>query len=180
MKQGQSKLKGNSFEVKISKELSSWISHGTREDLLDRTSNSGGKATMHKKAGRFFGNIAGDLMAVGVDGHKLTDYFVIELKHQNEQNLNITNLIFQSADSGITVYWKKLLEECKTTKKYPMLIFRQNSRPIYMALCQQGVQLLQCQSYITTIIKLPAKNMHLIPFTVFLTKVTPDHLTIKP
>ena len=179
MKPGHGKQKGNAFENKIAKELRLWLTKGAREDIFDRTSNSGGKATVHHKAGRFFGNLAGDLMAVGVEGHKLTSIFVIELKHQNEENLNLLNLIFQTADNGIIAYWKKLLAECDIVKKIPMLIFRQNSRAIYIALSKDGINLFQCAAFITASIKLPKTNLYLLPFTTFLTQVSPDRLT-KP
>ena len=78
-------------------------------DIFDELPNSGGKATVHHKTGRFFGNLAGDLMAVGSGDHKLTSIFVIELKHQNEENLNLLNLIFQTTDNGIIAYWKKVV-----------------------------------------------------------------------
>lgn len=179
MKPGQSKPKGNAFENKIAKDLSLWLTNGERADLLERSSNSGGKATAHRKAGRDFTNIAGDLMAVGVEGHVLINQFVIELKHQNETGLNVSNLIFQTATDGLIAYWKKLLTECHAHHKIPMLIFRQNSRPIYMILCNEGIKLFNCAAIVVAVIRQPKKNMNIIPFQTFLNITNPNSLTIQ-
>lgn len=176
MKPGTSKNKGNNFENKIAKILSLWLSNGKQADLLERAPTSGAKATIHKKAGRNFTNIAGDIISVHEDGMKLVRRFVIELKHQSEESLNVVNLVFQTADSGITAYWQKLLGECATSNKFPMLIFRQNSRPIYLALCQDGVKLLDCGKLIRVIVKQPGKNLYILPLELFLKKITPVKL----
>lgn len=179
MKPGQSKPKGNAFENKIAKELSLWLTHGKRADLLERSSNSGGKATVHRKAGRDFTNIAGDLMAVGAEGHQLINHFIVEIKHQNEINLNVSNLIFQTATDGLVAYWKKLLGECQAHHKIPMLIFRQNSRPIYIILCNEGIKLFNCAATVTAVIRQPKKSMNIIPFQTFLNIANPSVLIVQ-
>lgn len=176
MKPGTSKAKGNSFENKIAKALSLWLTHNKRQDVLERSPASGGKATAHGKVGKSFASIAGDIMAVAEEGLILTNQFVIELKHQNEINLCIDNLIFQTAQSGIVSYWEKLLQECQQHKKFPILIFRQNSRPILIALCSVGIKKLQCGHLIHAIIKRPGKNMNIIHFETFLKKVSSKYL----
>lgn len=177
LKPGRSKQKGNSFENKIAKELSKWLTLGVRQDVLERSPASGGKATAHSKAGRNFQTIAGDIIAVAEEGILLTNMFVIELKHQSAESLCVDNLIFQTAQAGIVAYWEKLLGECKQYKKFPMLIFRQNSRPILIALCPYGIQMLECGKLVHAIIRRPYRSMNVIDFDTFLTKVSPSKIS---
>lgn len=169
---GKSKSKGNSFENKIAKMLSLWLTDNQRQDVLERSPASGGKATAHGKAGRNFQNIAGDIIAVAEEGMPLTNSFVIELKHQAETSLCVDNLIFQTAQNGVVAYWEKLLGECQQYSKFPMLIFRQNSRPMLIALCQYGVHIFECGKLVHAIIRRPQRSMNIIHFDTFLKKVS--------
>lgn len=178
MKPGQSKSKGNQFENQIAKALSLWLTQNQRSDVLDRSPASGGKATAHKKAGRNFQSIAGDIISVDELGLPLTTQFVIELKHQHADSLNIANLIFQTSDAGLVAYWQKLVDECHPNR-LPMLIFRQNSRPVYIALCREGVRRFQCDTLVRALVKQPRKNMYLFPFDHFLHKVSPARLQTR-
>lgn len=176
MKPGTQKAKGNSFENSIAKILSKWLTHGHRLDVLERSPGSGAKATVQLKAKKAFHTIVGDLISVHEESLPLINNFVVELKHQNETNLAISNLIFQTASTGIVTYWNKLLGECKTTQKLPMLIFRQNSRPILIALCTHGVKKFECSTLVQAIIRQPTKSMYIINFDQFLENVKPEKL----
>lgn len=173
---GRSKSKGNAFENKVAKMLSLWLTNNARQDVLERSPASGGKATAHSKAGRNFQTIAGDIIAVAEEGMVLTNSFVVELKHQNADNLSIDNLIFQTAQNGIVAYWEKLLKECQQYNKFPMLIFRQNSRPVLIALCPYGVHMLECGKWVHAIIRRPQRSMSILYFDKFLAKVSSKKL----
>lgn len=146
MRAGGSKQKGNSFENKTAKELSQWLTFGKREDVLIRSQNSGGRATMLSYSGRNFMSQAGDICAVEQEGLPLTEVFIIECKHYSD--LAVDGLIFRSRKDGITAHWNKLLKECETYKKLPLYIARQNNRPTLVGMSQKGIDLFDLESYV--------------------------------
>lgn len=145
MRAGGSKQKGNNFENEISKILSRWLTEDQRSDVLERSPASGGKFTSHQKQHRDFGNIAGDLIAVAEEGMHLISQFVVEIKHRNDAGINAESLIYRTSETGLISFWKKLLQECVQTQKLPMIVFKQNNRPILIGLCDQGVELFKLQ-----------------------------------
>lgn len=176
MRAGGQKAKGNAAEIAVAKLLSSWLTHGQRQDVLERSPASGAKFTSHQKRQRDFGNIAGDLIAVAEEGNRLISRFVIEVKHRNEEGININGLVFRTSESGVIAFWKKLLLECKQTQKLPMLIFKQNNRPLLLGLCKEGVELFEYQKHNHAVFKIGSKSMYLSPFMEFLVKANPDVL----
>jgi hypothetical protein len=72
--------KGADFERDISRTLSLWWSHGERDDIFWRTSMSGGRATVRRKAGKATAYQAGDITATDPIGAPLIKATVIELK----------------------------------------------------------------------------------------------------
>lgn len=73
-------MKGSAFEREICKQLSRWWSHGERDDIFWRSSQSGGRATQRSKKGlRTFG-CYGDITAVDPIGQPLLQFVTIELK----------------------------------------------------------------------------------------------------
>jgi hypothetical protein len=72
--------KGADFERDISRTLSLWWSHGERDDIFWRTSMSGGRATVRRKAGKETAYQAGDITATDPVGAPLIKATVIELK----------------------------------------------------------------------------------------------------
>jgi len=146
MRSGGAKQKGNNFENKTAKDLSLWLTRGKREDVLIRSQNSGGRATMLSYSGRNFMSQAGDICAVEQAGLPLTEVFVIECKHYSD--LGVDGLIFRTRKDGITAHWAKLLKECETYKKLPFYIARQNNRPTLVGLNQSGISLFNLESYV--------------------------------
>jgi len=72
--------KGGAYERELSTKLSLWWSNGKRDDLIWRTSTSGGRATIRGKKGkRTFGSY-GDLHAVDPLASDLFLVFTIEAK----------------------------------------------------------------------------------------------------
>jgi hypothetical protein len=129
MKSGGSKQKGSSFEREICKKLSLWISDGKSDDLFWRSAMSGGRATVRTKKGRTTASGHGDITAVTPEGNVLTDHFVIECKHLKTMGLD-QYVYRQGPLVGI---WNKLKKECGNDKK-PMLIFKENRKPILVGL----------------------------------------------
>lgn len=178
MKAGGSKAKGNQMENRIAKELSLWLTGNEFQDVLERSPMSGGKFTMHRKKDRNVTNIVGDLIAVSSLGQPLVDQFVIEIKHQNEQNINLINLIYQNYSScGLLNYWRKLLTECAQTQKLPMLIFRQNLRPDIIMLCQKGVELFDYKRVAHCVIRVDSKLIYFSTFEAFKSNADPAKLS---
>jgi len=73
-------MKGSDFERYIAKTLSKWWTDNEREDIFWRTSQSGGRATTRKKAGKTTANQDGDLCATDPIGQPLINLTSIELK----------------------------------------------------------------------------------------------------
>jgi hypothetical protein len=141
MRAGGAKAKGNSFEIEIAKLLSKWLTNSERSDVLERSPGSGAKYTALQKRKLDFNAIAGDLIAVDGPGFPLINSFVIEIKHRNETGINADSLIYRTSETGLIGFWQKLLQECVQTNKLPMLIFKQNNRPIIVGLPDKGVEL---------------------------------------
>ena len=176
MRAGGAKAKGNAQEVMVAKLLSKWLTRGEREDVLERSPASGAKFTSHQKRQRDFGNIAGDIIAVADSGMLLVSRFVIEVKHRNEEGININGLVFRTSESGILLFWKKLLLECEQTKKLPMLIFKQNNRPLMLGLCKEGIDLFSYQKHPHAVFRIQNKSMFLSDFRKFLEVADPSVL----
>lgn len=75
-----SKNKGNGFEREMCRKLSLWWSNGERDDLLWRSSNSGGRATMRSKKKKTTTGHYGDIAACDPCIQPLLDLCVIETK----------------------------------------------------------------------------------------------------
>ena len=115
--------KGASYERQMCRKLSLWLSHGEHEDLLWRSSISGGRATVALKAGRKLSRQAGDISAIAPLGHILTDRFFLELKHYRNLQLEA---FFLHGKGKLAKFWKKALAEAKQHKREPLMIVRQN------------------------------------------------------
>lgn len=116
--------KGIAFERKLCKLLSLWVSHGKDPDLLWRSAASGGRATLEARKGRNI-RAAGDIAAVGPDGHKLTDRFFIECKFHADLNFDT----FLLHEGKLWAMWDKTVDQALEHKRTPMLIAKQNRFP---------------------------------------------------
>jgi hypothetical protein len=132
MKSGGGKQKGGSFEREICKKLSEWVSNGKSDDLFWRSAMSGGRATVRKKKNQETASGQGDITAVTPAGNKLTDRYVVECKHYKSMGLD--QHVY--GQGPLEVIWDKLIKECVggTNSKKPMLIFKENRKPILIGL----------------------------------------------
>lgn len=79
-RRGRGKSKGNSFERRLCKLLSEWITHGERDDIFWRSATSGGRATVRRKQNRSTANSDGDISAIDPIGMPMTENVCIEAK----------------------------------------------------------------------------------------------------
>lgn len=121
----KSNVKGSSFERKISRELSLWLSGGKHDDLLWRTATSGGTATSSKN--RLRPNQAGDIGTVSSGGAWFIDSFYIECKHYKD--LNIRSLLTLAMSDTLYGFWLDTYEKAESYGKVPVLIAKQNHVP---------------------------------------------------
>ena len=80
MRPGMGKAKGSAFEREVCKKLSLWITDGKMDDCLWRSAISGGRATIAHRKGKVVRQ-GGDICAVSLEGHVLTNKWYIENKH---------------------------------------------------------------------------------------------------
>jgi hypothetical protein len=112
-----SKNKGSSFERKICKLLSQWITSGERDDILWRSISSGAWNTIKK---RTTNTQIGDLTYIDPLGKPFIDKFAIECKsYKDVQMIKLFN-----ENSIINKWWDKINEEAGD--KYPIIIFKEN------------------------------------------------------
>jgi hypothetical protein len=122
-----SKQKGSAFEREIIKKLSLWVSEGKSDDLFWRSAMSGGRATVRSKKGQETASGHGDITAVRPEGNKLTDRYVIECKHY--KSIGLDKYVY--GQGPLVEIWEKLR---KGHDKKPMLIFKENRKPIMVGL----------------------------------------------
>ena len=136
MRAGGSHQKGAAFERFACRQLSLWLSNGAYDDLLWRSTMSGGRATVAFKKGRESRGTAGDLSPISAAAEKLTDLFVFECKHY--RNLQIVGL-YMGLKTGINVHWQEAKEDARRHKRWPALIAKQNRMPTFMLLSWEGI-----------------------------------------
>jgi hypothetical protein len=72
--------KGGQYERELCRDLSLWLSYGSDDDCLWRTSQSGGRATQRAKSGKKTEGHTGDLSATNKIGRKFLKRFAVEVK----------------------------------------------------------------------------------------------------
>ncbi len=118
------KAKGSSFERKICKLLSLWISDGASQDCFWRSALSGGRSTIGLKKGIALPRQAGDITSVSPEGHALTDHFFLELKHYKSLALRS---FFLHGTGILASHWASTRTQSNGYNKIPLLIAKQNN-----------------------------------------------------
>jgi hypothetical protein len=163
MRTGGGKSKGSSFEREVAVGLSRWISNGERDDLLWRSSQSGGRATTARKSNKALKTCAGDLSAIHPLGQPFLDSFYTELKAYRD--LQYASIL---TDTGHLVnFWKSTIKEAASYGRKPMLIAKQNHKPTLVCLSLSGMEALgliesQC------VLIAPQISMHCFLFDTFI------------
>ena len=122
---GRGKSKGNRFENLVGRLLSAWLTGGDKTQLIPTRLSGGWKDAAWRQAG--------DLAPNGPLGEIFRRLFVVECKHQNK---DLLWRLYTAVGPGqnIQSWWAKLEEEAEKVGCFPMLVFRQNARPIMVAL----------------------------------------------
>ena len=128
MKPGQGKNKGSAFERDVCRLLTQWITGSLRPEIFWRSASSGAQHTQMRKQGKE-SRMPGDIMANGSEGSWLTDAYVIECKFYADFSWDA---IFKN-QGKILEWWKQVTRDAEESGKKPMLIFKKNNYPIYMA-----------------------------------------------
>lgn len=157
------KAKGNQFERDQCRRLSTWISNGTRDDLLWRSNSSGGQFTQLNKRktkevfyectcddsngcvcvdekGRpyqpKFESQAGDIVSIDPLSKPFMDLFTVELKTYN--SLELQGLLYLGKYK-ITAFWKVHVALAKKVQKIPMLIGKELRKPVLILLPPKAI-----------------------------------------
>lgn len=126
MRSGGGGNKGAAFERLNARKLSMWMSKGQRDDLLWRSSMSGGRATLRLRSGAVNLAQSGDLSAISSEAWKLIERYFIELK--SYRDLHIAQAITKGT-GNLASFWKTAVVEADKYRKYPLLIAKQNRYP---------------------------------------------------
>ncbi len=130
MRKGGSKIKGGNFEIEISKTLSLFLSNNQRDDLFWRSHNSGGRYTTRFKQGKDTHSQSGDITYTHPDAEMFMNIFSIECKHY--KNINLWSLIKEIEGESLLSFWKQCVNDSKKSCKLPILLAKQNHKPILM------------------------------------------------
>jgi hypothetical protein len=125
-KPGMGKNKGSAFEREAARRLSLWLSAGMRDDLIWRSSMSGGRATLQLRKDIVNQTQSGDLSAIGKEAFEFCEKTYTECKHYKDLSISrsmLTNV------GGLYAFWKSTQEQALKYKKRPLLIARQNRYP---------------------------------------------------
>jgi hypothetical protein len=160
MRKGGGKQKGAAHERYVCVQLSLWLSHGKHEDLLWRSSMSGGRSTLAAAKGKRLTAQAGDISAIHPVGSKLTDKFFIECK--NYRDLNFTGLLLKRGK--LAEFWLEARKQAVHYQKHPMLIAKQNQQPIIVCLSREGQQELALNAHWL----IPSMGLRIVLFDQFI------------
>lgn len=124
-----SKNKGSQFERVICKQLSLLLTGGKRTDILWRSAMSGGRATLQLDQNIINQAQAGDISAIAREGLWLIDNYQIECKHYADLEFASG---FLSNTGKLFGFWVSLTNDSLRRGKNPLLIAKQNNRPVVM------------------------------------------------
>ena len=142
MKSGAgSKAKGASFERQCCKRLSLWLSQGTRDDLLWRSSMSGGRATVQLAVGKVNLTQSGDVSAVGQGAYEFCERTFTEIKHYRALQMDRG---FLCGTGNLVKFWRVARREAEKYGKRPLLVARQNLYPT-LAITDAHDDVFDCQ-----------------------------------
>jgi len=127
MKSGGGKNKGSSFERKVCRILTKWITGKEHPEIFWRSASSGAKSTMDSIKGTAT-DMHGDIMAVNEEGFWFTSKFLIECKFYKDVDIGK----FLTGSGKLRDWWNQACEDGAKANKIPLLIFKRNGSPIYI------------------------------------------------
>ena len=125
------KQKGQAFERQVCGALSNWVSGGKESNLFWRSSQSGGRATVLLRKGERLSQHAGDICAINPDGEPFAKVFFVEAKFLKTLRLDL--LLYDDA-GVIGPIWTKVCNQAHDHHKLPILIAKENSKPVVVCL----------------------------------------------
>lgn len=147
--------RGGSYERKLCKKLSLWITGGQRSDVLWRTAMSGGQRKASRGKTRDQAADKGDVTAVQPEGTLLTELFCIEAKWRKNIGLE-TCLFTPAAKSAVLVQcWNQTAEAARMSTanlrnlgqrdalRLPMLCIMVYNRRELMLVTEPGIDILE-------------------------------------
>ncbi len=138
MRKGGGKSKGSSFERKVCKDLSLWVSDGKAEDIFWRTAMSGGRSTVAHKKGVSVRQ-CGDVCAVRPEGFNFADQWFVECKHV--RNLSLTTFFLADEGGLLNKFWVEATNQAFKFHRKPMLIAKENNQPTIVIVPVEGLRL---------------------------------------
>lgn len=124
--------KGGSFERLVCKMLSLWITYGENPDVFWRSASSGGRSTFAVgRGGKAKEYHSSDIAPVDPVAYQLLKYFTIECKHYRSLQLD---LLAFGGKSKVRLFWEQAIRDAERVNKRPMLVARQNAKPILLGL----------------------------------------------
>lgn len=168
-----SKAKGSSFERKVAKTLSLWLSHGKYDDWVWRTASSGGKATQTPSSKYYHG----DLCPVHPDANWLFDYVSIECKNVKRTQLYLFNL-FTRSKMPLHKFWQQARRDARKSDRLPALIFHLPNTKFDMVMVREREFIGIIDKFVNVpFIDLPG-GLTIVRLDMFLKRVTPEQLHI--
>ena len=167
MRRGGSKQKGAAQERIVCVALSLWLTNGKQEDVLWRSSMSGGRSTVAHAKGKRMAAQAGDISCIHPAGHTFISKFMVEVKAY--ANLDYVGLL--SNRGHLVDFWNEAKMQAKRYGKFPLLIAKQNRQPTVACLTLAGIEALQLPKH--SIIIAPKMNLRVVLFEDFLKCAVP-------
>lgn len=135
MRAGGGHDKGAGFERDMCRFLSNWISGGQRDDIFWRSAGSGGLATQAAKKGKIKEFSSSDIAPTHKLAYDLLEIFTIECKFYADMHLQ--DLPYDRV-SNIATFWKQAKSDAQRVNKEPLMLAKQNRRPILVGLTIRG------------------------------------------
>jgi len=120
------------------KTISLWWSKGVNDDLVWRTSQSGGRATQRAKSKKTTTGHYGDLTFTHTDIKPLFDIFIFELKRGYTDELDILCFIdYDRKQPLLLQFYDKSQVDCKLAGRvFSLIIFKRNNKKISIMIHQ--------------------------------------------
>lgn len=175
---GASSGKGSSFERKVCVMLSLWISDGLNKDVFWRSASSGARSTLAVRRGEAAKQFhSSDIAPVDKAAYLLLDKFTIECKHY--QSLQLEGLAYPG-NCKMEQFWKQATRDAEQVNKRPLLIARQNGRPILLGMRLDDFEWFQYLYLKSRVFPRPLlsirRNLALVDLKSFLDAVDPSVL----
>ena len=138
MKKGGGANKGASFERKMAKRLSMWVTNNERDDVFHRSIGSGGWAGVRSRKGKSATTNHGDLQAIDKVGEPFISLVTVEIKKgygkwsamdvidQLPKKPNQKKRALQDVEKFLTQAMEQT--ENSPTAEYPMIIAQRDGR----------------------------------------------------